>query len=219
MERERVLVVLSGCGVRDGSEIQESVVTLLALDRAGAKVTCAAPDIPSFQCIDHYRKVPIRETRNVLTESARIARGQITPLEKVSLNDIDAIIIPGGLGAATNLCNFANTQREITVEPTLKKLLLEAQAAGKPLGFICIAPVIAATLFGDKGLRYTLGGVMDVADRLTPSGAVHVDCKPEEAVVDEQLKIASTPAYMTAEHISQIEVGITKLVEAVLRLA
>lgn len=219
MEKKRVLVVLSGCGVRDGSEVQESVVTLLALDRAGAKVTCAAPDILSFQCIDHYRGVPVRETRNVLSEAARIARGEITPLAKVSVKDIDAIIIPGGLGAVTNLCNFANTQREVIVEPTLKKLLLDAQSAGKPLGFICIAPVIAATLFGDKGIRYTLGGVMDVAERLTPTGAVHVDCKPEEAVVDEQLKIVSTPAYMTAEHLAQIESGITKLVEAVLRLA
>lgn len=217
--KKRVLVILSGCGVRDGSEIHEATLTLLALDRAGAEICCAAPDIPQTQCVDHYRGVSVREDRNVLTESARIARGKIVPLAQVDLSQIDAIILPGGMGAATNLCDFALTSGSVTVEPSVKNILLDAQAAGKPLGFICIAPVIAATLFGSMGVRYTIGTDQGIAARLASTGAVHVETTVTEAAVDPRLKIVSTPAYMLAGRISEVEAGVTALVRELLKMA
>ncbi|MBQ7590201.1 MAG: isoprenoid biosynthesis glyoxalase ElbB [Verrucomicrobia bacterium] len=217
--KKRVLVILSGCGVRDGSEIHEATLTLLALDRAGAEICCAAPDIPQTQCVDHYRGVSVREDRNVLTESARIARGKIVPLAQVDLSQIDAIILPGGLGAATNLCDFALKSGNVTVEPSVKNILLDAQAAGKPLGFICIAPVIAATLFGSMGVRYTIGRDQGIAARLASTGAVHVETTVTEAAVDPRLKIVSTPAYMLAGRISEVEAGVTALVRELLKMA
>lgn len=217
--KKRVLVILSGCGVRDGSEIHEATLTLLALDRAGAEICCAAPDIPQTQCVDHYRGVSVREDRNVLTESARIARGKIIPLAQVDLSQIDAIILPGGLGAATNLCDFALKSGNVTVEPSVKNILLDAQAAGKPLGFICIAPVIAATLFGSMGVCYTIGTDQGIAARLASTGAVHVETTVTEAAVDPRLKIVSTPAYMLAGRISEVEAGVTALVRELLKMA
>lgn len=217
--KKRVLVILSGCGVRDGSEIHEATLTLLALDRAGAEICCAAPDIPQTQCVDHYRGVSVREDRNVLTESARIARGKIVPLAQVDLSQIDAIILPGGLGAATNLCDFALKSGNVTVESSVKNILLDAQAAGKPLGFICIAPVIAATLFGSMGVRYTIGRDQGIAARLASTGAVHVETTVTEAAVDPRLKIVSTPAYMLAGRISEVEAGVTALVRELLKMA
>lgn len=219
MEKKRILVILSGCGVKDGSEIQESVLTLLALDRAGAETLCAAPNIMSTLCVDHFRGTKTNETRNVLTESARIARGHIIPLSQVELDQIDGIILPGGLGAACNLSDFAYTQDQITIEPELQKLLLAAHQKGKPLGFICIAPVIAATLFGSEGIRYTLGNDQELAARFAKNGAEHINCPPSEAVTDEKLKIVTTPAFMLAESLAEAEPGITQLVNEVLKLA
>ena len=217
--KKRVLVILSGCGVRDGSEIHEATLTLLALDRAGAEICCAAPDIPQTQCMDHFRGTAAKESRNVLTESARIARGKIVPLTQVDLSQIDAVILPGGMGAATNLCDFALTLGSVTVEPSVKKILLDAQAAGKPLGFICIAPVIAATLFGSMGVRYTIGRDQGIAARLASTGAVHVETAVTETAVDPRLKIVSTPAYMLAGRISEVEAGVSALVRDVLKMA
>ena len=217
--KKRVLVILSGCGVRDGSEIHEATLTLLALDRAGAEICCAAPDIPQTQCVDHFRGTAAKENRNVLTESASIARSKIVPLTQVDLSGIDAIILPGGLGAATNLCDFALTSGSITVEPSVKNILLDAQAAGKPLGFICIAPVIAATLFGSMGVRYTIGRDQGIAARLASTGAVHVETAVTETAVDPRLKIVSTPAYMLAGRISEVEAGVSALVSDVLKMA
>ncbi|MBO4796993.1 MAG: isoprenoid biosynthesis glyoxalase ElbB [Verrucomicrobia bacterium] len=217
--KKRVLVILSGCGVRDGSEIHEATLTLLALDRAGAEICCAAPDIPQTQCVDHFRGTAAKESRNVLTESARIARGKIVPLTQVDLSGIDAIILPGGLGVATNLCDFALTSGSVTVEPSVKNILLDAQAAGKPLGFICIAPVIAATLFGSMGVRYTIGRDQGIAARLASTGAIHVETAVTETAVDPRLKIVSTPAYMLAGRISEVEAGVSALVSDVLKMA
>ena len=219
MMKKRVLVILSGCGVRDGSEIHEATLILLALDREGAEICCAAPDIPQTQCVDHYRGVSVRENRNVLAESARIARGKIVPLTQVDLSGIDAVVLPGGLGAATNLCDFALTSGSVTVEPSVKKILLDAQAAGKPIGFACIAPVIAAALFGSMGVRYTVGNDQGIAARLASTGAVHVETAVTGTAVDPRLKIVSTPAYMLAGRISEVEAGVAALVRDVLKMA
>jgi enhancing lycopene biosynthesis protein 2 len=215
-----VAVILSGCGVFDGSEIHESVLTLLALDKAGAKAICTAPDIPQYHVINHLTQQPVPgETRNVLVESARIARGKITPLAQLDVASVDAVILPGGFGAAKNLCTFALAGKDFTVHEQVANVLRKAHQLGKPIGLVCIAPAIAARLFGPEKVEFTIGTDAGTAQALEASGAVHVNCNVFNAVVDRQRKIVTTPAYMLATRISEAEAGITKLVQAVLEMA
>lgn len=217
---KRVAVILSGCGVFDGAEIHESVLTLLALDRANARVVCAAPDVPQHHVVNHLTRQPVLgESRNVLVESARIARGNIVPLGQLAVADVDAVILPGGFGAAKNLCTFALAGPDFSVQPEVAHFLREAHRAGKPLGFICIAPAIAAKLFGAENVEFTIGTDSNTAAGLTPGGGQHVNCTVHNCVVDRRLKIVTTPAYMLANRITEAEAGINKLVQAVLDLA
>ncbi|HON08487.1 MAG TPA: isoprenoid biosynthesis glyoxalase ElbB [Verrucomicrobiota bacterium] len=217
---KKVAVILSGCGVLDGSEIQEAVLVLLALDRANVQVICAAPDIPQYHTVNHYTKQPVPgETRNVLIESARIARGNIVPLNKLNVNDIDAVIVPGGFGAAKNLSNFAIAGEDFTVHPEVEKVLMDAHNKGKPIGFICIAPAIAAKVFGKEKVEFTIGTDKQTATILSKLGGQHINCTVHNVVVDRKLKIVTTPAYMLATRITEAEAGINKLVQTVLEMA
>jgi enhancing lycopene biosynthesis protein 2 len=217
---KKVAVILSGCGVFDGAEIHESVLTLLALDRAQAQVVCAAPDIPQHHVVNHLNRQPMaNEKRNVLVESARIARGNIIPLSQLKVADLDAIILPGGFGAAKNLCTFALAGEKFAIHPEVAKVLREAHEAGKPLGFICIAPAIAAQLFGAEKVEFTIGADAGAAKTLQASGGQHVNCTVHNVVVDRRLKVVTTPAYMLANRITEAEAGINKLVHAVLEMA
>jgi len=217
---KNVAVILSGCGVFDGAEIHESVLVLLALDRANARITCAAPDIPQHHVINHLTQQPAPgETRNVLVESARIARGQILPLSQLKVNEIDAIILPGGFGAVKNLCDFALKGDGFGVHPEVAKVLLAAHRAGKPLGFACIAPALAAQLFGGEKIEFTIGTDAATAASLQKCGGKHVACTVHNVVVDHRLKIVTTPAYMLASRITEAEAGINKMVQAVLAMA
>ncbi|MBN2505858.1 MAG: isoprenoid biosynthesis glyoxalase ElbB [Verrucomicrobia bacterium] len=217
---KRVAVLLSGCGVYDGAEIHESVLVLLALDRAGAQAVCAAPDVPQHEVVNHLTRQPVAgESRNVLVESARIARGQVVALSKLKPGDFDAVIVPGGSGAAKNLSTFALGGEGFQVNPEVAEVLRQAHASGKPLGFVCIAPAIAARLFGDRQVELTVGTDQGTARVLERCGARHVSSRVVDAVVDRRLKIVSTPAYMLARRISEAEAGITKLVQAVLEMA
>lgn len=218
---KKVAVILSGCGVFDGSEIYESVLTLLALDRANAQAVCAAPDVPQRQVVNHLSREPVEgETRNVLIESARIARGNIIPLSQLQVGDIDAVILPGGFGAAKNLCTFALAGAEFEVLPELAAFLKEAHQAGKPIGFVCIAPAIAAKLFGPEQVEFTIGNDPQTAKTLEQAGGGrHVNCTVHNVVVDRRLKVVTTPAYMLASRITEAEAGINKLVQTVLEMA
>jgi enhancing lycopene biosynthesis protein 2 len=216
---KKVAVILSGCGVFDGAEIHESVLTLLALDRANAQVICTAPDIPQHHVVNHLTKQPASETRNVLVESARIARGNLVPLTQLKVNEVDAVIVPGGFGAAKNLCNFALAGEKFGVNEQVAKVLQEAHKLGKPLGFVCIAPAIAAKLFGAENVEFTIGNDEGTAKALSGSGARHVSCNVYNVVVDRRLKVVTTPAYMLASRITEAEAGINKLVQAVLEMA
>ena len=217
---KKVAVILSGCGVFDGAEIHESVLVLLALDRAKAETICAAPDVPQHHVINHLTKQVVPgETRNVLAESARIARGQIIPLSQLKVNELDAIIVPGGFGAAKNLCNFALAGEGFTVHPQVATALEEAHRADKPIGLVCIAPAIGARLFGPAGLEFTIGTDAGTAKTLQQLGGHHVNCNVHNVVVDRRLKLVTTPAYMLASRITEAEAGIIKLVQAVLELA
>ena len=214
----KVGVVLSGCGVFDGSEIHEAVVTLLALDRAGAQAICMAPDIPQAHVVDHRAKAPSQDGgRNVLVESARIARGEILELKSVTPDALDALIVPGGYGAAKNLCDFAFQGKDCTAQPDLAKLIRALHEMKKPMGFICIAPVLAARIFGNK-VQVTIGNDPDTARAVEAMGALHVECPVDMCVVDKKNRIVSTPAYMLPASIREVAGGIERLVKEVLKL-
>jgi enhancing lycopene biosynthesis protein 2 len=218
--QKRVGVVLSGCGFLDGAEIHEATCTLLSLDRRGAKLVAMAPDVEQMHVVDHLKGAPAAgEKRRVLEEAARIVRGQITELSTVSAKDLDALLFPGGFGVAKNLCTFAVDGRNMRVLPEVERLAREMRSAGKPQGYICIAPVIAAKLFGADGVKVTIGNDRDTAAAIESWGARHVDCKVEEIAVDERLEIVTTPAYMLGPWIAPVAAGIDKLVSAVLEMA
>lgn len=219
MGRPRVGVILSGCGVQDGSEIHEATITLLEIARSGADAVCAAPDAPQKRVVDHRKGEPVGETRNMLVESARIARGAIRDLHDLHAADIDALILPGGYGAATNLSDFAAVGDACSIQPEVERLLLEMHAAGKPIGAMCIAPPVVARALGKKGVRarITIGNDRGAAERVERMGAEHIDCRADDVVVDAENRIVSTPAYMLAAGIDEAAVGISKLVREVLR--
>ena len=210
-------VVLSGCGVYDGSEIHEAVITLLARAKQGAEVMCFAPDKNQADVINHLTGEPMAETRNVLIEAARIARGEIRPLAQANAAELDALIVPGGFGAAKNLSTFAAEGAACKVDADLKALAQAMHAAGKPLGFICIAPAMLPNIF-DFPLRLTIGTDIDTAEVIEEMGGEHVPCPVDDIVVDEENKIVTTPAYMLAQNIAQAAEGIEKLVARVLVL-
>ncbi|SFT71076.1 isoprenoid biosynthesis glyoxalase ElbB [Pseudomonas marincola] len=215
---KKVAVILSGCGVYDGAEIHESVITLLRLDQRGALVQCFAPDIEQMHVVDHFSGDETGETRNVLVESARIARGEIKDVRELHAADYDALIIPGGFGAAKNLSDFAIAGANCTVQPDVLKAAQGFVSAQKPVGLMCIAPAMAAKIFG-QGITCTIGKDEETATALTKMGAVHQECEVSEIVEDSQHKLVTTPAYMLAQSISQAASGIYKLVDRVLELA
>ncbi len=209
----RCAIILSGCGVRDGSEIHESVTAMLSLVERGHSYRCFAPDRMQQAVIDHAHGCESDEKRNVLVESARIARGAIQPLQAAELSTFDAVILPGGFGAATNLCDFGSKGASCSVIPELASFLNRVHEAGKPIGFMCIAPVIAARVFGDRGVRLTIGDDAGTAQACEAMGAKHVVCRHDEACVDETLKIVTTPAYMKARDIAECCASARALVE------
>ncbi|CBG91306.1 isoprenoid biosynthesis glyoxalase ElbB [Citrobacter rodentium] len=215
---KRIGVVLSGCGVYDGAEIHEAVLTLLAIARSGAQAVCFAPDKPQADVINHLTGDPMAETRNVLIEAARITRGDIRPLSQAVSAELDALIVPGGFGAAKNLSNFASQGRDCRVDADLTALAVAMHQSGKPLGFMCIAPAMLPKMFGFP-LRLTIGTDIDTAEALDDMGAEHVPCPVDDIVVDEDNKIVTTPAYMLAQNIAEAATGIEKLVSRVLVLA
>lgn len=216
---KKIGVVLSGCGVKDGSEIHEAVAALLAIDRSGAEYVCMAPNI-ELEEVDHLTDQPTGQKRNVLKESARIARGNIKDIATVTASEIDALILPGGFGAAKNLSDFAVKGENSKAHPELARLVREMVVAKKPIGAICIAPGTIATILGrEVHPTLTIGTDTGTAAVIEKLGAKHQNCSVKEFVVDEKNKIVSTPAYMLATRISEAAEGIEKLVKEVIRLA
>lgn len=215
--KKKVAVILSGCGVYDGAEIHESVITLLRLDQRGAQVQCFAPDMEQLHVVDHLSGDETTETRNVLVESARIARGEIKDVRELDAANFDALIVPGGFGAAKNLSDFAVSGANCTVQPDVLKAVQTFVAANKPVGLMCIAPAMAAHFFG-KGVNCTIGNDADTASALTAMGAVHHECEVTELCEDSKLRLVTTPAYMLAQSIAEAASGIYKLVDRVLEM-
>jgi len=216
---KKIGVVLSGCGVYDGAEIHESVITLLAIDRLGAEAVICAPDIPQLHVVNHLTsEVEEGAERNVLVESARIARGAIRDVAEVTADELDALILPGGFGAAKNLCDFAVKGADCNVDPGVAALVRAVHEQGKPVAAVCIAPALIAKVLGDEGPELTIGNDADTAGALESMGAAHIECPVREFVVDRKRKLISSPAYMLAESISEAAEGIERTVEALLEM-
>lgn len=214
----RVAVVLSGCGVYDGAEIHESVLTLLALDRQGAQAQCFAPDRPQHHVINHLTGEEQTDApRNILTEAARIARGKILPLGQYQAADYDAIVFPGGFGAAKNLSSFAFDGPGCTVDPDVERAIRDTHAAGKPIGALCISPVLLAKVLGD-GITLTIGSDAGAAGAITAMGAAHHVTDHGQVVTDTTHRIATTPCYMLDATIAQIDDGAQAVIRAVLAM-
>jgi enhancing lycopene biosynthesis protein 2 len=220
MAKPKVAVCLSGCGVFDGSEIHESVFTLLALDEAGAEAVCCAPDVPQAKVVNHLTQKPVGEGRNVLVEAARIARGKIKPIREVRPSDVDALVFPGGFGAAINLCTFAVDGADCTVDPDVEALIAGMLEQHKPIAAICIAPALLARVVGMRRIpaNLTIGNDATTAEAIRKMGATHCECPVTEMVVDREHKIVSTPAYMLGKGPAEVYAGIRKCILETLRL-
>jgi len=217
---KKVGVLLSGCGVNDGAEIHESVLTMLFLDKAGVEMILMAPNIDQMHVINHYTGQEMEEYRNVLVESSRIARGEIKDMAEVSGNDLDALIIPGGFGVAKNLCDYAMAGPECSVNPDVYRLIAELRLMNKPIGAICIAPVMMAKILGEQeeSANMTIGYDETTSTDIISMGSKHVDCPVTEMIIDEDKKIVTTPAYMEANSIKEVADGIEQLIKQVLSM-
>ncbi len=211
-------MLLAGCGVYDGSEIHEAVLTLLSLSKRGIEYEIVAPNIMQHHVINHLTGDQEPQSRNVLIEAARIARGEIKDLSLANADDYAALIIPGGFGAAKNLCNFALKQdSSFVVEPIVLAFINKFKSAQKPVGFTCVAPVIAAAIYPNVTL--TIGNDQTTADIVEDKGAKHVNKCVTEICIDQINKVVSTPAYMIGQSIAEVASGIDHLVEAVVSLS
>jgi len=202
----------------DGSEIHEATLTLYFLDRHGAEIVCMAPDKDQMDVVDHAAGKAAAERRNVLVESARIARGKIHDVKTVSAKELDGLILPGGFGAAKNLCTFATEGADCKVDPEVSRLLRDLHAAGKPIGALCIAPAVVASLFGNEGVELTIGNDAGTAAALEKMGAKHTNAASTGIVVDEKARIVTTPCYMTARSIREVGEGAEQLVRKILEM-
>ncbi|CAI3145084.1 Glyoxalase ElbB [Acinetobacter calcoaceticus] len=218
---KKVAVILSGCGYLDGSEIRESVLALLALDTANIEYQIFALDEPLFHVIDHVSgKISAGESRNILQEAGRIARGEISTLDKLDENEFDGLIIPGGFGVAKNLSTFAFKGAEASVHSTVASILKAFHQSKKPIGAICISPALLALTFGNLHPHITLGSDTNIAKEIEKTGAIHHACQTSESVVDKQNLFVTTPAYMDDQVcLKDIYIGITSLVKAMITLA
>lgn len=215
---KKVAIILSGCGVFDGAEIHESVLTLLAVETLGHSYQCFAPNMDQHHVVNHISGEEMPETRNVMVEAARIARGEIKPLSEFSIEDFDALLLPGGFGAAKNLCNFALFGAASELNQEVLSVCKAFADAKKPAGYICIAPAMMPKVYGND-VKVTIGNDADTAAALTQMGAEHVECAVDDIVVDEANKVVSTPAYMLANSLVEANAGISKLVAKVIALA
>ena len=215
---KKVAVILAGCGVYDGAEIHESVLSLLAIEQAGASWHCFAPDVNQHHVVNHAGGEESGETRNVLIEAARIARGDVRPLSELNVNEFDALLLPGGFGVAKNLSSFATGDEEMKIEKEVLRVCKAFATAEKPAGYICISPVLIPKVYG-PGAKGTIGNDPQTAEAFNAMGGEHIDCPVNDFVLDQSRRLLSTPAYMLATTVSQANAGIAKLVSKLIELA
>jgi len=215
-DTKKFAVVLSGCGVMDGAEIHEATMTLYAIMKHGAVYEIFAPDIPQYHVINHITGEEMNETRNVLIEAARIARGRIKPLSEFRTDDFDVLIFPGGFGVAKNLSDFAFKGVNCNVNEEVAEAIKSMVKVRKPIGALCISPVIVARILGD--VEVTIGQDKDTAEAIEAMGARHVRTTHGEVVVDKKYRVATTPCYMLDANIVQIADGANHVVETILKM-
>lgn len=215
---KKIAVILSGSGVFDGAEIHESVLALHAIEKQGASWHCFAPNIEQLHVINHITGEEMAETRNVLTEAARIARGNIEDVAKLNAEEFDALLLPGGFGAAKNLTDFAVNGAECSINTHVASACRAFAQARKPAGYLCIAPAIIPMIY-DNGVKGTIGNDDATASAFNALGGEHITCEVDDIVFDEEHKVLSTPAYMLAGNISQAASGIEKLVSKLIEVA
>lgn len=215
---KKIAVILSGSGVFDGAEIHESVLALHAIEKQGASWHCFAPNIEQLHVINHITGEEMAETRNVLTEAARIARGNIEDVAKLNAEEFDALLLPGGFGAAKNLTDFAVNGAECCINTHVASACRAFAQARKPAGYLCIAPAIIPMIY-DNGVKGTIGNDDATASAFNALGGEHITCEVDDIVFDEEHKVLSTPAYMLAGNISQAASGIEKLVSKLVEVA
>jgi len=209
--KKKIAVILAGNGVYDGSEIYETTMALYAIEKNEMEYMCFAPDIPHAHVINHLTGEEMNESRNVLIEAARLARGQIKELTQLNVDDYDALLIPGGFGAAKNLCDFAFKGDAMTVLPELEHIIKAFHEKQKPIGALCIAPTIIAKVLGAK---VTIGNDPDTAKAIVSMGGVHEEKNATDITIDEKNKIVTNPCYMSANTIYEIGEGSEACVEA-----
>lgn len=214
---KKIAVVLSGCGFKDGSEITETVSALIALSEYGASHCMFAPSL-EFQAVDHLTGESC-EKRNVRVEAARIARGEIDDLKNLNSEDFDAIVFPGGFGAALRLCTWGQEGANCTVLPDVERVIRAFHKESKPIGAICIAPVLIARILGSEGITLTIGNDKATAAEIEKTGARHENCAVEDFVSDREHKIISTPAYMYDERPHRVFTGIRKALRELVEMA
>lgn len=218
MRKKNIGVILSGCGHRDGTEIHEVTLTLLAIHRHGAEYQCYAPDMEQVQVINHLTGQVMPEKRNVLVESARIARGKIIALHDFDADKLDGLVIPGGLGAAKNLSSYAFDGAQCLVYKDVARAICDMAVRNKPIGALCIAPVIIAKVLSERNVMLTIGQDKATVENLVTMGARHTPTNRCEVVVDRHNKIVTTPCYMLDSRVDEIAAGADKVIVSMLEL-
>lgn len=213
----KVGIILSGCGVFDGSEIYETTLTLLALESRGIEYQAFAPDRTMYHVINHANQKQQVEARNILVESARLMRGNILPITEADPDALDAVIFPGGFGAAKNLCTYAIEGEHYFVYRDIKYFAERMIKRRKPMGFMCIAPMMVPLLY-PGGVKMSIGIDPQLAKIAEQKGAQHIDCAFDQTVVDEHFKVVCTPAFMIAENLLEAKKGIELLIDDIVRL-
>ena len=211
-------IILSGCGVNDGTEIHEAVITMLCLDRINADISYLAPDINQSSVIDHTNQLAMPESRNVKTESARISRGNIKDIKEADPDKLDALILPGGAGAIKNLSKIFENSKNPNINKDLSKLVKDMHSRNKPIGSICISPLLIAGILGDFKPVLTIGDDINTAQMIENFGGIHKKCKYDSIITDEENLLVSTPAYMVSSGPAQVYEGISKLVDKIIEL-
>ena len=216
MKKLKFAIVLSGSGVYDGAEIHEATLTMYAIDKRGSSYQCFAPDVKQYQVINHLTGDEMDETRNVLVESARIARGNIKPLNEYKATDYDVLILPGGFGVAKNLSTLAFKGAKCSVNYDLEKAVISTAKAKKPIGALCIAPAVMVRIL--EGANVTIGSDQGTIDTINSMGGLHNTKSHGEVTVDEKYKLVTTPCYMLDATISQIAEGAENVINTILKM-
>lgn len=216
---KKIAVVLSGCGFLDGAEITESISTLIAITQAGAEFQIFAPN-HNYHPTNHFTSnIENSETRNTLVEAARIGRGNAKDLAQLNEADFDALVFPGGYGAATHLSSWGQQGSKCKVDSTVEKLIKSFHRASKPIGAMCIAPTLIAKVLGSENVSLTIGNSKEVASEISKTGAQHVECPVEDYITDRLHKVITTPAYMYDTEPHKVFQGINGMIRELVEMA